>query len=98
MPLHPSTNTPNRPVTRFPTKIKPYVASMECLRTGGNLDYESCCLEIHANACVTQPVTHLTVIQQNKDMNDFNEDLNGGKLEFFPVFYNSWYHMCRCLG
>lgn len=31
-------------------------------------------------------------------MNDFNEDLKGDKTEFVPVSYNSWEHMCRCLG
>lgn len=31
-------------------------------------------------------------------MNGFNEDLKGDKTEFFPVSYNSWEHMCRCLG
>lgn len=42
------------------------------------------------NARVTHPVTHLTVIQQNKDINDFNEDLIEDKCEFFPVSLNRW--------
>lgn len=58
-------------------------------RTGS--DWKPRCLQFYANARrVKQPVMHLTTIQQNKDIIDFNEDLNEDKCEFFAVSLNRW--------